>query len=76
MSRLLLFIIIIALVVAIVALLVTIAGRVLDAGRSAFEPRDEYSKEGRMVPTPFQQITYAALILLLLGIATGWLGGL
>lgn len=76
MSRLLLFVVIIALVVAIVALLVTIAGRILEAGRAAFEPLDEYSKEGRMAPTPFQQITYAALILLLLGIATGWFGGL
>ena len=29
-----------------------------------------------MAPTPFQKITYAALVVLLFGVSTGWLGGL
>jgi hypothetical protein len=29
-----------------------------------------------MAPTPFQKITYVALIVLLFGVSTGWLGGL
>jgi len=34
------------------------------------------NQEGQMAPTAFQKVAYAALIVLLFGVATGWLGGM
>ncbi len=76
MARLFLFAILLALVLAIVYILLTIVNRALDAGQNMLKPEHGQNKEGLMVPTPFQKITYAALIVLLFGVATGWLGGL
>ncbi|MCX8226305.1 MAG: hypothetical protein OTI35_09540 [Sulfitobacter sp.] len=76
MARLFLFASLLALVLVIVYVLLTIVTRVLDAGQNMLEPGHGQNKEGLMVPTPFQKITYAALIVLLFGVATGWLGGL
>lgn len=76
MGRLFLFVVLLAALVAIVLLLVTMLGRILEAGQNMLGPINGQNKEGLMVPTPFQKITYAALIVLLFGVATGWLGGL
>lgn len=76
MGRLILFVAIVALLVAIVAIVLTITARLLPAGRATIDPAATQQNEGMMVPTPFQKITYVALIVLLFGVATGWLGGL
>lgn len=76
MGRFLLFIVLLTLLVAIVFVLATIVARSIAVGQNMFRPITGHSKEGLMVPTPFQKITYAALIVLLFGVATGWMGGL
>jgi hypothetical protein len=55
---------------------VTIIARILDAGRRASTPAHGQEVYRPMAPTPFQKITYAALVVLLFGVSTGWLGGL
>ncbi len=76
MGRLFLFVVLLVALVVIVFVLITIAARFLDAGQKMLRSTNGQIKEGLMVPTPFQKITYAALIVLLFGVATGWLGGL
>ncbi len=76
MGRLFLFVALLAALVVIVFVLMAIAGRILDAGQNMLRTANGQTKEGHMVPTPFQKITYAALIVLLFGVSTGWLGGL
>ncbi|MFV8557914.1 hypothetical protein ACNQ62_07560 [Sulfitobacter sp. SBS6] len=76
MGRLLVFVATLALIVAFGAVLVTIIARILDAGRRASTPAHGQEVYRPMAPTPFQKITYAALVVLLFGVSTGWLGGL
>lgn len=76
MSRLFLFVVLLALLAFAVMILLTIVTRAIEAGQKAFRTPDIRNEEGLMIPTPFQKITYAALVVLLFGVATGWLGGL
>ncbi|SFS38210.1 hypothetical protein SAMN04488040_0112 [Sulfitobacter marinus] len=76
MGRLFLFAALFALILVVGYLLITIVARILGAGQNTLRPPNGLDKEGLMIPTPFQKITYAALIVLLFGVATGWLGGL
>ncbi len=76
MGRLLLFFALLALLIAIVVILMTIVLRTLKVGQKILVPFYGQIHEGEMIPTPFQKITYVALIVLLFGVATGWLGGL
>ncbi|MEM6303355.1 MAG: hypothetical protein AAF744_01470 [Pseudomonadota bacterium] len=69
---------ILAAMAALVAF-VFISGSVLawvaDAGRSGLRRYAGLGKEGVMAPTTFQKLAYVALIVVLFGVATGWLGG-
>jgi cell division protein FtsX len=76
MGRLFLFAALFALILVIGYVLLTIMARILGAGQNMLRSPYGLNKEGQMVPTPYQKITYAALIVLLFGVATGWLGGL
>lgn len=76
MGRLLVIVATLALIVAFVAILVSIVARILDASRRASAPAQGQEIYRPMAPTPFQKITYVALIVLLFGVSTGWLGGL
>ncbi|EEB83512.1 hypothetical protein [Roseobacter sp. GAI101] len=76
MGRLFLFIVLLTLLVVIVFALTTLVARSMDVVQQMLRPADGQTKEGLMAPTPFQKITYAALLVLLFGVATGWLGGL
>jgi len=76
MGRLFLFIVLLSLLVVIVLILTTLVARAMDLAQNILSPTNVQFKEGLMVPTPFQKITYVALLVLLFGVATGWLGGL
>lgn len=76
MSRVFLFLVLLALLAVFVIVAATALRRVLEAGQKAFGATNGQQDGGLMVPTPYQKITYAALIVLLFGVATGWLGGL
>ena len=78
MGRLLLLLAVLALAVAIVAILVSIWDAAYDGGRRFARPffgNGPNGEDSLMAPTDFQKIAYVALILLLLGVASGWLGG-
>lgn len=76
MARLFLFAMLLAVFVAIVIILVSIWQRAALAGQRALRPMFGPNQEGQMAPTAFQKVAYAALIVLLFGVATGWLGGM
>ncbi|TMM51845.1 hypothetical protein [Sulfitobacter sabulilitoris] len=76
MTRLFLFLALLVVVVAISAVLVSIWVTAYDAGRAALRPIFASGTGGAMTPTGFQKIAYLALLLLLVGVTTGWLGGL
>ena len=79
MGRLLLLLALLAVAVAIVAVLISIWDAAYEGGRRVARPlfgTDSIGEESPMAPTGFQKIAYVALIVLLLGISSGWLGGL
>ena len=75
MARLLFLVILVAVIVAIAAIVVSVLGRAAQAGQDALRPIYGSPEGGPMSPTPFQKVAYTALIVLLFGVATGWLGG-
>ena len=76
MSRLFLFLLLMVLGVAIAAFLVSIWNSAYEAGRAAMRPVLQGGKGGLMAPTGIQKIAFVALIVLMLGVTSGWLGGL
>ncbi len=76
MARLFLFLVFLAVIVAIVAILVSVWNEVYRTGRRAMRPMFGPNDGGLMAPSGLQKIAYLALIVLLLGVTSGWLGGL
>ncbi|HKL68776.1 hypothetical protein [Salibaculum sp.] len=66
------------LILAAVATLVLIAGIMarLLAPLQAVAPRAVPQDGGRRLPDTIKNVAYALLIVLMFGVATGWLGGL
>tara|TARA_R110002049_G_scaffold10127_8_gene50615 strand:+ start:3460 stop:3690 length:231 start_codon:yes stop_codon:yes gene_type:complete len=76
MARLFLFLMFLALGIAIVLAVVSTLARLADSAGTALGPIWGSEKGNLMAPTPFQKISYVALLLVLLGVTSGWLGGL
>ncbi len=76
MSRVILFLVLVALLAVAVIVLTAAVTRAIEVGQKALRTSHDQRNEGLMVPTQFQKITYAALVVLLFGVTTGWLGGL
>lgn len=75
MARLFLVLIFLAACVAAAAILYTIWTAITQAGHRALGSTGQI--EGRiMAPTGIQKAAYIALIVVLFGAASGWLGGL
>lgn len=75
MGRLFLLAALLMVIVAFVAILVSIWNSVFAAGRDGLRTYAGFGKDGVMAPTGLQKAAYIALIVLLFGVATGWLGG-
>ena len=75
MGRLFLIMAALAVIVAFVYILGSIWTSAVDAGRSGMRRYAGFGKDGVMAPTNFQKAAYVALIVVLFGVATGWLGG-
>lgn len=75
MARLLFIVILLVAIVAIVAIVVSVLGKAAQAGQEALRPIYGSREGGLMAPTTFQKIAYTALIVLMCGVASGWLGG-
>ncbi|NNE51342.1 MAG: hypothetical protein HKN30_02960 [Sulfitobacter sp.] len=76
MARILLIVIAAAAIVAIVAILLTVWNAAFAAGSRNLRPLFGADKEGMMAPTGLQKVAFVALIVLLFGVASGWLGGM
>lgn len=76
MSRLLLFLALLVLAVAIAALLLSIWRSAVSLGQDMARPMMRAGERGRMAPNGLQKTAYLALLALLFGLATGLIGGL
>ncbi|MBD3662645.1 hypothetical protein [Sulfitobacter aestuariivivens] len=76
MGRLFLIFALLAVIVAFVAILVSVWNTIFAAGRDGLRTYGGFGKDGVMAPTGLQKAAYVALIVVLFGVATGWLGGL
>lgn len=76
MGRFFLFLAMLALAVAIAVFLLSIWRGVWLAGQDMSRAMVRAGTGGWMAPNGIQKIAYAALIVVMFGVATGWLGGL
>ncbi len=76
MARLFLILAVAAVIVAFVAILVSVWNAAYEGGHRALRPLFGSGQEGLMTPTTLQKVSYIALIVLVFGVCTGWLGGL
>jgi hypothetical protein len=76
MGRLFLIALFVGVIVAIVVILGSIWNSTMDQGRRALQPVFGPTKDGVMAPTALQKVAYVALIALLFGTTSGWLGGM
>lgn len=76
MARVLLIIMTLAVCVAIVVILYSIWTRVSAVAQRNLRPVLAQAKDGEMAPSGIQKAAYIALIVVLFGVASGWLGGL
>lgn len=76
MARIVMFLVALAALVVIILGAASLLGRAADSAGTALRPIWG-SKRGNMVaPTTFQKIAYGALLVVLLGLTSGFLGGL
>jgi len=76
MGRLFLFALAVGVIIAIVVILASIWSNTVDQGRRALRPFFGPTEDGMMAPNGLQKVAYVALIALLVGTASGLLGGL
>ncbi|MFK7837884.1 MAG: hypothetical protein AB8B60_16870 [Sulfitobacter sp.] len=76
MARLFLILMTLAVCVAIAAVLYAIWTSIVTEGQRRLAPVLGKSKESLMAPTGIQKAAYIALIVVLFGVASGWLGGM
>jgi len=75
-GRLFLILILLAVCVAIVIILVSASNEMYKSGQRALRPMFGTNDGGPMAPSGYQKVAYIALIVLLFGVTSGWLGGL
>ncbi|GAA6174684.1 hypothetical protein [Sulfitobacter pacificus] len=76
MARLLLILILVAAGVAFAVILHALWTRITQAGKRGMNPANGITKGQDMAPSGIQKAAYIALIVVLFGTASGWLGGL
>ncbi|KIN64302.1 hypothetical protein Z946_3193 [Sulfitobacter noctilucicola] len=76
MARLILALIVVAVCIAIAALFYSIWTNIVQAGTQTLRGGRGPNGEYEMGSTGIQKAAYIALITVLFGVATGWLGGL
>ncbi|MFD2739087.1 hypothetical protein ACFSUD_05875 [Sulfitobacter aestuarii] len=76
MARVLLILLFLMVIVVFAAILVSFWKAAYRHGPAAMRSFTGTSEASLMAPTALQKVAYLALILLLLGISTGWIGGM
>ena len=76
MARILMFLVALAALVVIILGAASLLGRAADSAGTALRPIWGSKRGNLMAPTPFQKIAYGALLVVLLGVTSGFLGGL
>jgi ABC-type sulfate transport system permease component len=76
MGRLFLILMVLAACVVIAMILHSIITGIIEAGQRGLRPVLGQTKDGEMAPTGIQKAAYVALIVVLFGVASGWLGGM
>lgn len=76
MARIILILLVAAASIAFAMILYSIWLNLVQVGQRKLAPVLAQAKEGEMAPTGIQKAAYIALIVVLFGVASGWLGGL
>lgn len=76
MARLLLFLILAVALVAIAVFVMSVWSGMVQKGRRAASPVPGTRKGDVMAPNGYRKLGYVALIVLLIGVTSGWIGGL
>jgi cell division protein FtsX len=76
LARLFLIALFVGVIIAIVAILISIWNAALAAGQKALHPEDGPERRDFMTPRSLQKLSFVALIVVLFGVSSGWLGGL
>lgn len=76
MARVFLFLIVLAFCIALVAMLYSIWTTIRQASDRHLRPIFGLTEENDMAPSGIQKAAYIALIVMLFGVASGWLGGM
>lgn len=76
MLRIVMFLVALAALVVIILGAASLLGRAADGAGTALRPIWGGERGNMMAPTTFQKIAFGALLVLLLGLTSGFLGGL
>ena len=76
MGRVLLIFAALLAAVAFLAITASFLRSLVAGTRLAGQRHPGIGKDGAMTPTTLQKVAYSALLALLIGVTTGWLGGL
>ena len=76
MGRVLIILAAVAVVVVFVVMLHGLWRTVSSQTRAGLRTYAGFGKEGEMAPSGLQKVAYIALLVVLLGVTSGWLGGL
>jgi cell division protein FtsX len=76
MVRLFLIATLIGALIAIVVILASTLHHLINTGKPGLHPAEGHTKDQDMASSGIQKAAYIALIIVLFGVASGWLGGL
>jgi len=72
MARVFIILLLAAVCIGIAMVIYTAGMRMIEAGERGLQQ----TEDGEMAPTGIQKAAYVALIVVLFGVASGWLGGM
>ncbi len=76
MARLFIILLLVAVCIGIAMVIYSAGTRMIEAGERTLRPMLRQTEDGEMAPTGIQKAAYVALIVVLFGVASGWLGGM
>lgn len=76
MARLIIILLLAAVCIAVAMVVYSAGTRMIEAGERSLRPMWGQTEDGKMASTSIQKAAYVALIVVLFGVASGWLGGM
>lgn len=76
MARVFIILLLAAVCIGVAMVIYSAGTRMIEAGERSLKPMLGKTEDGEMAPTGIQKAAYVALIVVLFGVASGWLGGM